>query len=152
MLFLDLWFWGFAAVALPGFWLLRGRAKLPWLVAASAVFHWYYAGPAGMAPILVLAVVTYGVGIRLGRGDARGLFLGIITLLVGALAFYKYSDLTAGTLLHALRSAAVEAPHWLATWSSRPARGSSRVSGALRRAAERARKGRSALRLQGDPG
>ena len=69
MLFLDLWFWGFAAVALPGFWLLRSRAKLLWLVAASAVLHWYYCGPAGMAPILVLAAVTYGVGIRLGRGD-----------------------------------------------------------------------------------
>lgn len=117
MLFLDLWFWGFAAVALPGFWLLRGRAKLPWLIAVSAVFHWHFAGPAGMAPIAVLAVITYFAGIRLGGGDARWLFRGGMVLLVGALAFYKYSELAAATLLSGLEALAVSAPDWLATWT-----------------------------------
>ncbi len=114
MLFLDLWFWGFAAIALPGFWLLPGRAKLPWLIAASAVFHWYFAGPAGMAPIAVLAVATYICGRMLG--DRKRLFTGCITLLVAALAFYKYSELTAAVLLDGLQFAAAEAPRWLDDW------------------------------------
>ncbi len=98
MIFLDTWFWIFAAVALPGYWLCPSRAKLYWLLAASAVFHWHFAGPAGMAPILVLAVITYAVGIGIATGVRRGAFVAACVTLVGALAFYKYSEFGAGSL------------------------------------------------------
>ena len=118
MLFLDLWFWAFALAAVPGFWLLPRRVKLPWLVASSAVFHWYFAGPAGMAPILLLAVLTYATGLAIAEGARRRLFTGMLTVLVGALAFYKYSDFASGVLRDGLLELAVGVPEWLAVWTA----------------------------------
>lgn len=92
MIFLETWFWIFAAVAVPGFWLCPKSLKLYWLLATSGVFHFHFAGPAGMAPILVLAALTYVTGIAIAGGQARRLFVALCTLLVGALAFYKYSE------------------------------------------------------------
>ncbi|MCH2171759.1 MBOAT family protein [Myxococcota bacterium] len=92
MLFLDLWFWGFAGIAIPGFWLCPRRLKLIWLVAASAVFHWYFAGPAGVLPILALAIMTYSVALAHHDGSRRTLLTGALVVLVGALSFYKYSE------------------------------------------------------------
>lgn len=92
MIFLDPWFWWFAAVALPGYWILPSRAKSAWLLAASLVFHWYFAGPAGMAPIVLLGVLTYGAGLTVAAPGRRGRFLATCAVLVGALAFYKYGE------------------------------------------------------------
>lgn len=92
MIFLDPWFWIFAAVALPCYWLCPRSAKIWWLLGASVVFHWHFAGPAGMAPIILLAVVTYAVGIGQAAAWGRRLFGATIALIVGALAFYKYSE------------------------------------------------------------
>ena len=92
MIFLDNWFWIFAVIAVPGFWLCPRPAKLYWLLAASGIFHFHFAGPAGMAPILLLALLTYVTGIAIAGGKARRLFIATCTLVVGSLAFYKYSD------------------------------------------------------------
>jgi alginate O-acetyltransferase complex protein AlgI len=110
MLFLDLWFWKFAAVAIPGLWLCPARLRIPWLLAASSVFHWYFAGPAGMAPIVLLAVWTYAAG-RWRVRDRVAWFAASCVLLVGALAFYKYSEFAARSL------AAAASAVGLATWS-----------------------------------
>jgi alginate O-acetyltransferase complex protein AlgI len=110
MLFLDLWFWKFAAVAIPGLWLCPARLRIPWLLAASSVFHWYFAGPAGMAPIVLLAVWTYAAG-RWRVRDRVAWFAASCVLLVGALAFYKYSEFAARSLAAAASAAG------LATWS-----------------------------------
>jgi alginate O-acetyltransferase complex protein AlgI len=91
MLFLEQWFWIFAAIAIPGYWLCPARWKLYWLLGASATFHWYFAGPAGMAPIIVLAVTTWASGLAIARGRTR-LFAWTCVLLAGALGFYKYSE------------------------------------------------------------
>jgi alginate O-acetyltransferase complex protein AlgI len=93
MIFLDPWFWTFAAVALIGFWLCPRPAKVPWLVAASAVFHWHVAGVSGVVPIALLGGFTWGLGLVLNRRPARarpifGLGLGV---LVGVLVYYKYA-------------------------------------------------------------
>ena len=45
MLFLDPWFWRFAAIAILGYWVLPRPAKLAWLIATSATFHYHFAGP-----------------------------------------------------------------------------------------------------------
>ncbi len=98
MLFLDLWFWFFAAVAVPVYWALPAPWKRYWLLAASLVFHWHFAGPAGMAPIFVLAALTYATGLRLAGGGSRALFVAATSTIVGALAFYKYSGFFAANL------------------------------------------------------
>ncbi len=94
MIFLDNWFWIFAAIAVPGFWLCPKPAKLYWLLVASGIFHFHFAGPAGMAPILLLALVTYITGIAIAGGRERRLFIAACVLVVGSLLFYKYSNFT----------------------------------------------------------
>jgi len=119
MIFLDLWFWAFAAVAVPGYWICPRRAKLVWLVAASAVFHTRFAGPAGVLPILGLAILTYAAGLAIEARGSRRTLAAAAFLLVGSLAFYKYSEflLEAGTGALALL-AGLEPPAWIASWSA----------------------------------
>jgi alginate O-acetyltransferase complex protein AlgI len=59
---------------------------------ASAIFHWHFAGPAGVAPIIALAIVTYATGLALSRDLAGKYFAATCMLLVGTLIFYKYSE------------------------------------------------------------
>jgi len=118
MLFLETWFWLFAAVAVPVYLICPRSLKLYWLLAASAVFHYHFAGPAGMTPIIILAILTYTVALvpwRLGRWSGTAL---MITLLVGALTFYKYGRFLVdnGTVLVAM--AGVKVPVWLTRWKS----------------------------------
>jgi len=92
MLFLEGWFWAFAAVAVPVYLLCPNALKLYWLLLACVVFHFHFAGPAGMTPIIILAILTYGAALvswRLGRWSAAGL---VIVLIVGSLTFYKYGQ------------------------------------------------------------
>jgi alginate O-acetyltransferase complex protein AlgI len=96
MLFLDPWFWRFAAIAILGYWVLPRPAKLAWLIATSATFHYHFAGPAGMAPIIALGVFTYFAGLRLARDPERRLFWIAMGMLGGALGFYKYSAFLLG--------------------------------------------------------
>jgi alginate O-acetyltransferase complex protein AlgI len=111
MLFLDLWFWKFAAVAIPGLWLCPVWLRVPWLLAASAVFQWHFAGPAGVAPIALLGALTYAAG-RWWVRDRVGWFAASCVVLVGALAFYKYSEFAANGL-----ATAASAAGW-AAWSA----------------------------------
>jgi alginate O-acetyltransferase complex protein AlgI len=93
MIFLDPWFWTFAAIAVAGFWLCPRPAKVAWLVVASAVFHWHVAGAEGVLPIVVLGAFIYGLGLALARrpARARALFALGIVVLVGVLVYYKYA-------------------------------------------------------------
>jgi len=116
MLFLESWFWSFAGVALLGYWVCPRRLKLYWLVAASSVFQYHFAGPAGMAPILALGVFTYFVALAVSGGGFRGLFTVAWLTLVAALAFYKYGDFAAANGQFLLRSARLEVPTWLTDW------------------------------------
>jgi len=88
MIFLTYWFYVFAAIALPAYWLVRHRtARLILLLVTCVVFHAHFAGPAGVIPIVVLAVLTYLIGLTRQR---RLCVLGI-AVSVGALLFYKYA-------------------------------------------------------------
>ena len=111
MLFLEQWFWSFAAVAVVGFWLCPPVLRVLWLVGASLVFQWHFAGPAGMAPVLAALVLTYAAGHAVHGPHGRRVFIGACTLLVGALAFYKYSAF----LLHS--GAVLGLPPWMTSWS-----------------------------------
>lgn len=118
MLFLELWFWIFAAIAVPVYWLCPGRLKLYWLLASCVVFHYHFAGPAGMTPIILLAIVTYFTGRTIATASARTVFAGVMTLLVGALVFYKYSEFFLHSGLTLLGMAGIRVPQWVVDWQS----------------------------------
>ena len=88
MIFATYWFFAFAALFLPVFWLLRNKsARLVWLLGACVIFHAHYAGPAGVLPIIVIGIITYFAGLS----RHRTVCLLAIAVCVGALCFYKYS-------------------------------------------------------------
>jgi len=92
MLFLEIWFWLFVAIVIPAYWLCPRALKLPALLLASAVFQWHFAGPAGVAPVVVLGILTYVAGLLIADGARRAVFTFSWIAIVGALAFYKYAD------------------------------------------------------------
>jgi alginate O-acetyltransferase complex protein AlgI len=118
MLFLELWFWIFAAVAISVYWVLPRAGKVYWLLAASAVFHYHFAGPAGMTPIILLAIMTYLVGRVAGESRGRAPFIVALVLLVGALVFYKYSEFFLRSGLTVLGHVDLRVPNWLVEWRS----------------------------------
>ncbi|MGY8804195.1 MAG: MBOAT family O-acyltransferase [bacterium] len=119
MLFLDPWFWRFALVAVVGFWLVPKPAKLVWLIATSAFFHFHFAGPAGMAPIIALGVFTYYAGLRISRDNESRLFVVGMVMLAGALGFYKYTAFLLNGLTDAIGGiAGKESVAWLAGWEN----------------------------------
>jgi alginate O-acetyltransferase complex protein AlgI len=88
MIFATYWFFAFAALFLPVYWLLRHRsARLTWLLLGCLTFHTHYAGPAGVLPIIVIGIITYFAGLTRHRMVC---LLGIAAC-VAALCFYKYS-------------------------------------------------------------
>jgi len=97
MLFLQPWFWAFAVTALAVYWVCPPRFKPYWLLLASAMFHYHFAGPAGVAPIIVLALLTYSVGLATAAQPAGRSYAMAMLVLVAALGFYKYSRLGART-------------------------------------------------------
>ena len=115
MIFTTYWFVFFAAIFFPVYWCSRKSwLRSWWLLAGCATFHGYFAGPAGVVPIIVLGSVTYFAA----RSQRRGLCLGAIVLCVSALVFYKYTFFLCSSLLGsvwpALRAAAVvQAGQWL---------------------------------------
>jgi len=118
MLFLESWFWIFAAVAVPVYWLCPRPLKLYWLLAACTVFHYHFAGPAGMTPIIGLAILTYLTALRPGPVAGHSLAAGTGVLLVGALLFYKYSEFFLHSLLAMLGLADLRVPQAVVDWRS----------------------------------
>jgi alginate O-acetyltransferase complex protein AlgI len=112
MLFLTYWFVIFMAAAFPLYWAVRHPyARLVVLLAACAVFHTHFAGPAGVLPIVVLAVMTYLAGLSRRRLLCRG----GICLSVAALVFYKYFKFLCTEVVGAA------APSWKAALLAHPA-------------------------------
>lgn len=88
MIFNTYWFACFSAVFFPVYWLLfRPVWRKVWLLLGCAVFHFHFAGPAGVAPIVVIGVATYLTALT-----RRRVLCGAgIVLCVVALCFYKYA-------------------------------------------------------------
>lgn len=83
-------------LAVPG-----PRVRFHVLLAASAVFHFHFAGPAGVLPIAVMALATYAAGLAIARREGparRRLFVFALSVPVGGLVAYKYQALLAHTL------------------------------------------------------
>ena len=104
MLFNTSWFLVFFLICYPAFLLIpTARARFAFLLLASAVFHYHFAGPAGVRPIIVIAICTFGFGLWLARlaPGSRGRFLVFVaSIAVPALALigYKYRVLLLSAL------------------------------------------------------
>jgi alginate O-acetyltransferase complex protein AlgI len=93
MIFATYWFIGFALLLVAGYWLAPVPALRLWFLAAAClVFHAHFAGPAGMAPIIVLMIITYLTGLSRNR-TACALTMALCAL---ALCFYKYTFFVIG--------------------------------------------------------
>jgi alginate O-acetyltransferase complex protein AlgI len=96
MIFCTYWFLAAAALFLPVYWLANSaRIRLALLLIFCFIFHAHFAGPAGMAPIICLGVITY----FLGKSRHAGACSFGIALCVVALCFYKYTHFFFGELL-----------------------------------------------------
>ena len=114
MIFLTYWFYVFAVIALTAYWLIPHKTtRLVWLLVTCAVFHTHFAGPAGVIPIVVLAVLTYLIGLT----RSRHLCVIGIAACVAALLFYKYSNFLCLNVVglfsaHAGQASLDFAKHW----------------------------------------
>lgn len=104
MIFNTSWFLLFFPIVYVLFLLIPGaRARLGFLLLASAVFHYHYAGRAGVAPIIAIALCTFGFGLALPRTPAgtrrrKILLAAAIAVPVLVLVGYKYRLLLLGSM------------------------------------------------------
>jgi alginate O-acetyltransferase complex protein AlgI len=98
VIFNTAWFVLFFVAFYAVLWLVpSAKVRFFYVLAASAVFHYHFAGPAGVKPIIVMAVLTYAAGLvleRLEPGPRRRLvFIAALLVPVAGLVFYKYKEL-----------------------------------------------------------
>src|SRR5262249_17711903 len=67
MLFLEPWFWTFAAAAVVGFLLLPQALRIWWLLASSVIFYFHFAGVGGVLVVTILATLCWGAGLTSTR-------------------------------------------------------------------------------------
>ena len=87
MLFLTYWFVIFAGVFFVAYWLIyQPFLRLLLLLGSCLIFQMHFAGPAGVLPIFLLAVLTYVCGLIGGNlATTVGIVASVLTL-----ASYKY--------------------------------------------------------------
>jgi alginate O-acetyltransferase complex protein AlgI len=96
MIFATYWFQAFAILTVTCYWLLPAPSLRLWFLAiACLTFHAHFAGPAGMAPIIVLMIITYLAGLS----ERRWACVGAMALCVLALCFYKYTFFIIGAVV-----------------------------------------------------
>lgn len=105
MIFCTYWFILFCAIYFPLYWLVKKPSwRLALLLLFSAIFHTHFAGPAGVIPIVILALITYGAALAAEkiRGSefetateqqkktAGWICIAAMSTVAGALVTYKY--------------------------------------------------------------
>lgn len=87
-MFVSYWFILFAIIFFPIYWLCPNpKFRKIWLLLACITFHYRFAGPAGVIPIIFLGVMTYFAGTS-HNNSFRTI---TIIICVAELVFYKYS-------------------------------------------------------------
>ncbi|MBX3025599.1 MBOAT family protein [bacterium] len=115
MLFLSNWFWGFSALVVPLYLIVPRSLKPAWVLLASLIFQYHFAGPAGMLPIVALALFTYLVGLA---PSARAVTAFSMVVLVGALVLYKYADFLFESVRLPLNALGLVSATWMTDWRS----------------------------------
>jgi alginate O-acetyltransferase complex protein AlgI len=109
MIFATYWFFVFALIVLPGYWALaKPWPRKIWLALACIVFHYHFAGPAGVLPIIVLGAMTF----LCGQTARRTFCYAAIGVDIAALCFYKYTEFLS---LHAVALVSPSLGQWLWT-------------------------------------
>ncbi len=104
MIFNTSWFLIFFLIFYFFLWLMpTARVRFYYVLTCSAIFHYHFAGPAGIKPIIVMAVITFFFAMWLpklqaGSSKKKWVFgLALLVPIVGLL-FYKYRALLLGAL------------------------------------------------------
>jgi alginate O-acetyltransferase complex protein AlgI len=103
MIFNTSWFLLFFLTFYFFLWLMpNARVRFYYLLICSAIFHYHFAGPAGIKPIIVMAVITFFFALWIPRcpeGSPKKKWVFGIALLVPVLGllFYKYRALMLGS-------------------------------------------------------
>jgi alginate O-acetyltransferase complex protein AlgI len=98
MIFTTYWFLALVGITLPVYWLARPpTVRLLILGVSCALFHYHFAGPAGVAPIVVLMGITYFAALTRSRAACAAAMVACVL----ALGFYKYTGfLLSGLVSH----------------------------------------------------
>lgn len=95
-MFISYWFIIFISIFFPVFWFCTAPSfRKIWILAGSLLFHYKFAGPAGVLPIAILGIITYIAGIV----NFKPLRIFAIALCVLALIFYKYTTFLLGQII-----------------------------------------------------
>ncbi len=124
MIFNTSWFLLFFLLFYFFLWLMpTAKIRFFYALACSAVFHYHFAGPAGVKPIIVMAVITFLLALWIARCPAGGprkkWVYGLALLVpVSGLLFYKYRALLLGSLGSLVGGGA---GNWLSAHAIQPA-------------------------------
>ncbi len=108
MIFNTSWFLIFFLLFYFFLWFVPNpRLRFFYLLACSAIFHYHFAGPAGVTPIIFMAVLTFFwakwiVKFPEGSSEKKWVLGGALLVPVTGLLFYKYQALVFGSLGAAL--------------------------------------------------
>src|SRR5258708_3517738 len=95
MIFNTTWFLIFFLVFYLFLWLVPdAKMRFYYVLACSSIFHYHFAEPAGITPIIIMAVITFFIAIWMsslppGPQKKRALTIGLLVPVTG-LIFYKY--------------------------------------------------------------
>lgn len=113
MIFLSYHFFLFALMFFAAYYLITDpKLRMLILLGGSAVFHYHFAGPAGILPVIVLAIGTYLAG-RSRNPKFCSIWIGACVI---SLVFYKY---TQTLLVDTLTGIAPDYGAWLKTETSK---------------------------------
>jgi alginate O-acetyltransferase complex protein AlgI len=104
MIFNTSWFLLFFLIFYLFLWLVPNRKlRFYYLLTCSAIFHYHFAGPAGITPIIVMAVITFFLAQWMakcppGSAKKKWVFTAALLVPVAGLLFYKYRALLLGSL------------------------------------------------------
>lgn len=97
MIFDTFWFICFFLVVILLYWIspiYRRQWRLCVLIVASVIFHFHFAGAAGVLPIILLALIVYAAGLS----RIKSTLVSAIIICLIALILYKYTSF----LVHSL--------------------------------------------------
>lgn len=87
-MFVSYWFVMFASIFFSVYWFCAiPKIRKIWLLVACMIFHYRFAGPAGVIPIIFLGIITYFAGIY----NNKNFRMLVIVLCILELIFYKYT-------------------------------------------------------------
>lgn len=101
MIFNTSWFFVFFALFFLGTLLFRaGKKRFYFILCASVIFYFYFAGVAGVLPVIVTTVIVYLIGLKLDKAQGsdrkKWFVVGLSVPLICLIAFKYRVFLTAG--------------------------------------------------------